>query len=148
MRLLIAKPRAGKATTVALLSIVILAAAGWAAWSAFGRSGPGLPPDDGRTIVEPFLDEVRGGKASHAWESTAAEFKSAMGRETFLRYVKGKPSLKQPAQFVSVQEVSVNGLPRTECAYRVDSPASGKGTVRVLLARERGDWKVERLIVE
>lgn len=138
--------RSGKTLVIILLVLVILAAAGWTARGWF--SGPGAPPGGGRDIAEPFLSQLRDGQASAAWDSTTAEFKSAMGRETFLGYVKKNPVLKQPSEFISVQQVSVNDLPRTECVYRVPSPEKGKGTVRVLLASEQGKWKVERLNVE
>lgn len=140
------RARTGKALAVVALVIVILGATGWivAGWLA----GASSAPDGGREIATTFLQQIREGKANAAWEATTAEFKSDQGRESFLLYVRQNRSLAQAAEFISTQEVSANNLPRTECVFRVASPARGKGTLRVLLANERGTWKVERLTVE
>lgn len=109
----------------------------------------GKPPkiDDAaaRTIAEAFLADVRSGQADAAWKGTTAEFQSLQGRETFRSFVKTKPEFKTVPEFVDCSMKEVNGLNLADLRYR--SPGTSK-TIRLTLALERGQWKVERLAVE
>ncbi len=103
-------------------------------------------PDEqqGRTVADKFLEQIRTGQAGQAWDSTSAEFKSAEGRETFVRNCKKRPWLTKPVSFVSVQEVTVQNSPRAEYQYR---SADGKSNVALLLALEGETWRVDRMKV-
>jgi hypothetical protein len=118
---------------------------GSAAWSGCSSAQP--DPDASRATASKFLDEVRAGRAEAAWEGTSAEFKSLLGRESFVGLVRKTPVLreKEPAEFVSFNAAERNGLPVAECIFRT---ASKKSALKVLLARENGTWKVERLTVD
>jgi len=76
--------------------------------------------DEGRAVAEKFLELTRTGKPAQAWQSTTAEFKSAEGRESFLKYVEDNPVLGKPLSFVSVQTVMLQDSPRAEYVYRSD----------------------------
>ncbi|MBX6311748.1 MAG: hypothetical protein IRY99_02320 [Isosphaeraceae bacterium] len=91
------------------------------------------------------MRDIRDGKIDSAWSGTTAEFKSFMGREQFRAYVRAHRALSEPSEFSAAQAVSRNGLPMTEYIFR---PRSGASTIKVLLAREQGQWKPERLTVE
>lgn len=96
---------------------------------------------EGRAVAEAFLDSVRSGKAGEAWDAATAEFKSIEGRESFIRKARSTPTLKEPLQFNSSQQVMIQEQPRTEFLYQ-----SSKSTmVRILVGYERGSWKVDRL---
>lgn len=125
---------------VGMVAVVLLAAAGWL---LFGNKGPAEPTvDEGRKTAEAFLSLLERGKAAEAWETTTAEFKSALGRERFVSQAAKSPILKKPLQFASTQAVNVSDAPRTEFVYQ---PADGAGgMVRLLIAQEGGAWKVER----
>lgn len=113
-----------------------------------GCGGGAVPePDASRDTAARFLDEVRAGRAEAAWEGTSTEFKSLLGRDGFIAYVRKHPALleKEPAQFVSFNAAERNGIPVGECAFR---SASRKSAVKVLVAREGGVWRVERLTVD
>lgn len=131
-------PRRGQAKPVMLLVlfVVLLLVAFWL-WSR-PSSQPGL--DAGQAIAESFLTELREGHVPQAWESSTAEFKSAQGKEAFTRDVKPLKFLKDPLDFVSVQTVSVGDQPRSEYLFRAKSGE----TVRIVLGRENGQWKVDR----
>lgn len=105
------------------------------------------PPSDGREIADPFLELVRGSKLDDAWQSTTAEFKSFQGKEEFRKFVSQHPVLKVPLEFTGHEIIETYGLKRNQCAYR---PADAKSTakIRVLLAQEQNQWKVEALFVE
>jgi hypothetical protein len=105
------------------------------------------PSDEGRGIAESFLTNIREGKVDSAWSGTTAEFKSFMGLEQLRKYVKGHPVVKEPAEFSGAQAVSPNGLSATEYVFHAPVGASAS-TIKVLLAREQGALKVERLTVE
>jgi hypothetical protein len=95
-------------------------------------------------VADVFLERLRNGEVDAAWESTTADFKSDEGRESFRSVVQARPALKEPAEFVAFKEVSLHGLKRGECTYR-----AGTGTrIRVVIANENGQWKVEQLVVE
>lgn len=109
--------------------------------------GTAKPPSDGREIVEPFLEQVRSGHIDDAWQSTTAEFKSFLGREEFRKFVSQHPELKQPLEFTGHELIKTHGLERNQCAYR-PADAGAKGRVRILLAQEQSEWKVEAVFVE
>jgi hypothetical protein len=109
--------------------------------------GSAAPPDEGRGIAEAFLAQIRDGDADSAWEGTTAEFKSFMGRDRFRRFVETHPALMDAAEFTGFQMTSPQGLPLAECTFRSQS-GSESATIKVLLAREEGEWKVERVSVE
>lgn len=121
--------------------LVLAIVVGWI-W----RRAPGGPDiEAGRPVADEFLLLIRTGKAPQAWESTTAEFKSAEGRESFLKYVKEHPSLAKPMSFVSVQTVMLQESPRAEYVYR---SGDGKATARVLIGDDLGTWRVDRFTVQ
>jgi hypothetical protein len=136
------RPHPGPRSRFAFLLVALL---GPAAWPGCSSSTP--DPDASRSTAAKFLDEIRAGKVSNAWEGTTTEFKSLLGREGLEGYVRAHPALKEkePADFVSFNTAERNGLPLGECAFR---SASRKSSIKVLLAREDGAWKVERLTVD
>lgn len=114
---------------------------------AVGCGGPAAPPEAaGKAAAEPFLTAIREDRLDAAWDSTTAEFKSDMGRETFHRFANSHPVLKEPLTFVSYQADTTNGIERGACDYQ--SVAAGSAKIRILVAQENKAWKVERLIVE
>uniref|UniRef100_A0A7C2K0W3 DUF4878 domain-containing protein n=1 Tax=Schlesneria paludicola TaxID=360056 RepID=A0A7C2K0W3_9PLAN len=130
--------RSGQVKPAILLVILVVAVAvGIWLWMR-----PSTQPnvDAGRAIAESFLNLIREGHPDQAWESTTAEFKSAQGKEAFLRHVKPEKYLTQPLEFVSAQTVTVQNQPRSEYVFR--SP-DGK-TIRIVLGREGSTWKVDR----
>ncbi len=137
--------RAGNGRIVVLGTLVAVgitaAIVVWSFWA------PGTQPsvDVGMQVAEEFLLNVREGHADQAWQSTTAEFKSALGREKFLRYVKERPYLKRPLNFVSLQEVKVKDQPRSEFVYRT---ADSKATVRLLVGAESGGWHIDRMAAD
>ncbi|MDG3007506.1 hypothetical protein [Paludisphaera mucosa] len=70
-----------------------------------------------------------------------------LGRDGLVGYVKAHKSLKEkaPAEFVSFNVAEREGLPLAECLFRT---ADQRAAVKVLLAREGGAWKVERLTAD
>lgn len=134
--------RRGQTTLWVLLGVfVVLAIAVAVVW----LRRPAQPDvDAGRAVADQFLTLLRTGKASQAWQSTTAEFKSAEGRETFLKRVKQHPELTKPLAFVSVQTVTVQDSPRAEYLYR----AEGAPNVRLLAGNELGTWRIDRLLTE
>lgn len=139
--------RQGKTTLIALIAVlVVLAVAVGGVW--FWRSAETKPDiDAGRVAADRFLEQIRAGKPADAWQATTAEFKSAEGRETFSKNVKQHPLLKEPATFVSVQSVTVQGQPRAEYLYRAGKE-KGKGMIRLLAGLENDTWRVDRLTIE
>jgi hypothetical protein len=137
------RARGGKTLLIVLLAIFV-ALAVVVAWMWSGS--PTQPSvEEGRAVADSFLQLIRTGKAAQAWESTTAEFKSAEGRESFLRYVKKHPFLAKPMTFVSMQTVMIEDKPRGEYVYR---PSDGTATVRLLAGREHDAWRVDRILVE
>jgi len=136
------RPQRGPRARFALMFAGLL---GMAAWSGCSPANP--EPDASRATAAKFLDEIRAGKVSNAWESTTTEFKSLLGREGLEGYVRAHPALKEkePADFLSFNTAERGGSPLGECAFR---SASRKSAIKVLLARENGAWKVERLTVD
>lgn len=102
-----------------------------------GSSAP--EPDASRAIAAKFLDEIRNGHAAEAWQSTTAEFKSARGKEAFVREVKGDKDLKTEMAFVSQQAVKVQDEDRPELLFR-----GADKQIRIVLGREGNEWKVDR----
>jgi hypothetical protein len=121
------------------------------ACGAFSFSGcggrPVAPPEaEGKRAAEPFLAAIREDRLDAAWDSTTAEFKSDMGRETFHRFAKSHPVLGEPLTYVGYKADTTNGIERGACDFH--SPAAGAPKIRILVAQEEKVWKVERLIVE
>lgn len=138
MTMMVSDQRSGKTLLVVLLAVLVVGAAA-AIWLWSGsRTQPS--PDDGRKIAESFLQNVRDGRAGNAWDATTAEFKSALGRESFVKEAKGMPWLTKPVEFVSTNTVTVQDQQRSEYLFR--SP-EGK-EVRLVLGNEAGAWKVDR----
>ena len=122
-----------------ILIAVMVAAAIPAVW-LWSRPSAQPGQEEGQLVVENFLRELREGSPEAAWTSTTAEFKSAQGRESFVRENKGEEFLKGPLDFVSMQTVTVQDQPRSEYVFR-----SSKGPrVRAVVSREEGAWKVDR----
>jgi hypothetical protein len=107
---------------------------------------PGVEP--GREVADAFLGLIREGKPGEAWDATTAEFKSAQGREAFLRTMKQKEFLRQPVEFVSIQEVQVGQEPRSEYLFRAPEKSPSGSEVRVVIGYESGAWKVDRVIIQ
>ena len=128
------------ALTAASVGAVILVIA----WVLFGSPGSTKLPDKPETIAEEFLSQIRRGKPDDAWASTTAEFKSFMGRDRLRDFVKANKILRQPLKFDSRQTIKQESLILEELIF---VPESGKPKVRVLLAEEKSDWRVERLYV-
>ncbi|HVJ86703.1 MAG TPA: hypothetical protein VM452_13720 [Caulifigura sp.] len=109
---------------------------------AFGLAGCGSSapqPDASRAIAAKFLDEIRSNHAAEAWQSTTAEFKSARGKEAFVREVRADKALKAEMAFVSQQAVKVQDEERPELLFR-----GGDREIRIVLGREGNEWKVDR----
>jgi hypothetical protein len=135
--------RRGKTVLIVLL-VIFVVLAGAVAWT--WRRAPTQPSvEEGRAVAERFLELLRTGNPAQAWESTTAEFKSAEGRESFLRYVKKHAFLTKPVTFVSMQSVTIEDSPRAEYLYRA---ADGAATVRLLAGREQDTWRIDRVAVD
>jgi hypothetical protein len=93
----------------------------------------------GQAVGAEFLQRLQDGEFEEAWESTTVEFKSAQGKESFVKRVRPLKFLKQPLDFVSAQPVSLGQESRTEYLFG----AHGGQTVRIVLGREDGFWKVD-----
>jgi hypothetical protein len=138
--------RGGGTLVTVLVGLGVLAIVIWlvVVWNR----GTAAPPSDGREIAEPFLESIRGDRVDAAWESTTAEFKSDMGRESFRRFVSQHPTLKDTVEFTGFEVISLKGLSRPQCSFQTKPAQGAPVAIRVLLAREQDAWKVERLIVE
>lgn len=110
------------------------------------------PPADAATtqrVTDTFLEQLRAGQFDAAWESTSAEFKSDEGRESFARYIKSKPQLRQPLAFKGYEVADQNGLKRGQCLYEpAPGSKSGPARIRLLVAQDAGQWRVEGVFVE
>lgn len=135
----VGRQRSGRSRLLVLapLLVVLAAAAGW--YWLRPSTQPGL--DEGRSVAESFLEAIRAGTPEAAWESTTAEFKSASGRESFVSQVRALPALREHLEFISAQTVTVQNEPRTEYLFR--EPKTG-ATVRIVIGKEAGQWKVDR----
>ncbi len=122
------------------LLVVLAVAAGW--YWLQPSTQPGL--EEGRAIAQAFLEAIRAGTPEAAWAGTTAEFKSASGRESFLTQVRSLPVLREQFDFVSAQTVTVQNQPRTEYLFRESKSGT---TVRIVIGKENGSWKVDRWLV-
>jgi len=126
---------------LATIALVALLGSGTLAWWWLRPAvNPGV--DEGRAVAEAFLSRLREGSPKEVWESTTAEFKSAEGGEKFVARVKANRWLLEPMEFSSSQQVKVNDVERLEFVFT--AAKSGK-PVRLLLGREQGQWRVDRL---
>ncbi|MBL8849227.1 MAG: hypothetical protein JNG89_06065 [Planctomycetaceae bacterium] len=111
--------------------------------------GAGAPDDaEARAVVTRFIDQLRAGEIDAAWESTTADFKSDEGRESFRKYVKGKPVLAGPLEIAELKQVEIHGLTRWEAVLHPPSETKPPAIVRTMIAQEGDAWRVERLVVE
>ena len=131
------------AKNVAMIAFLVVAAS----YGIWALMQPGTTPSagEGQKVADAFLASVQSGSADKAWESTTAEFKSDKGREAFSSLVKKNDFLTKPLEFVSTQLVDVQDQQRAEFVYRA---APKKTTVRLVIGRELGVWKVDRLAVD
>lgn len=116
--------------------------------AACHRSPPPPPAATGQQVAEAFLQQVRQGQLDAAWQSTTAEFKSYQGRDAFRQQVAQHPWLKQPLQFAAYEVNELNGLVRGQCVYRATSSKAAGRQVRIVVAQEAGQWKVDGLLLE
>lgn len=130
-------PRAGWARPALLASVVIVSFIGVWLWSR-----PAAQPsvDTGRAIAEEFLKQIREGHPDQAWEGTTAEFKSAQGKESFVRKLQPLTFLAEPLTFVSTETVKIGDQSRSEYLYQA---AKGE-SLRIVVSRENGEWRVDR----
>lgn len=136
-----------RARTLAVVVGVLLLAA--AAGYLISRWGDETTPqgDEGRQIAQRFLEEIRSGNVDAAWESTTSDFKSDLGRDAFRGFVAARPSLREAAEYVGSEEVSVHGLTRWRYNFRLASPLpSGSSDVGVLIMRDSDVWRVEQFL--
>lgn len=126
-----------------VLVAVLLVLGGVAFWM-FSKPATYPSQDTGQKVADQFLKALQSGDAAGAWQSTTAEFKSARGRESFLALVKKHDFLTKPLEFTSSQLVDVQDQQRFEFVYRVPE---NKTTVRLVIGREAGTWKMDRIAV-
>jgi len=119
----------------------------WVGILALAGCGRTPPADDAGKAADAFLETVRTGKVDAAWESTTAEFKSSEGRESFRRVVTKEAVLKKPLKRSSQEPVTIGQLERLELMYQPED-TSLKSSVKLLLAADGGEWKVDSLSVE
>ncbi|MBI2827604.1 MAG: hypothetical protein HYX69_23255 [Planctomycetia bacterium] len=142
-----AKPQASFLTVlIEHLCAVLLVSAAMAA-GLVGCAPSAGPPDvdAARPAADEFLRAIQSGQSSQAWESTTAEFKSAQGREKFLRYVKEHKFLGKPLDFVSAETVTIQKRPQAEYVFR---SGDGRATVRLLARNENGAWRIDRMLID
>src|SRR5688572_18505508 len=111
--------------------------------SGCSRAAPAATADVARPVADKFLEQIRAGQASAAWESTTADFKSDEGRESFLRLVAQTPELSQPVEFISHEVIETHGLKRARCLYQSKQTPPSTRKIHVLVAQELDVWKVE-----
>ncbi|MFN0054199.1 MAG: hypothetical protein ACKV0T_18640 [Planctomycetales bacterium] len=129
-----------------VMVIVVAAALVGSAWYFWPRNKGVAPAEEaGRPVVDAFLSDVREDRVDVAWDSASAEFKSDLGREAFHASVLRHPILKAPLQFASYRPNVTHGITRGEYTFRGEEVPQ---TVKIMVAREQEQWKVERLIVE
>ncbi|WP_166830287.1 hypothetical protein [Thalassoroseus pseudoceratinae] len=136
--------RAGEAKwiVIAVIALIAIIACYWY------LSKPATQPDvdEGRVVADTFFTQIQNDQAVEAWQSTTAEFKSADGREAFLRLLKRRPFLQKPLEFESSKTITLGEEDRTE--YVFNSPDAPNASIRVVIASESDTWKVDRLVVE
>lgn len=110
------------------------------------QSNASAVPDDseGRTIADLFIQQIQAGQASAAWDSTTAEFKSAEGREAFLRFVGSEKKTIQTSVFESSRTVEQHGVQYTEYSFKSEA---GKHVV-LTLGSEGQQWHVTAMRIE
>lgn len=123
---------------LAACSLAAIAVVGW----YFISPTKSISADEGQRTAEAFLDLIRQGNPSAAWDSTTAEFKSAEGRESFLRSLNTIKHAKEPVRFVSMQSVEANGLEKREFLFQSESGKS----IRIIPGMEDGRCKVEHWV--
>ncbi|MCS6864587.1 MAG: hypothetical protein RMJ56_15695 [Gemmataceae bacterium] len=114
-------------------------------WLVTRNPIPELAPAAAQQKAQEFLDALRSGRIDEAWAGTSTDFKSMYGRERFRQFVKSKPVLASPVEFVSCEQKMDNPLPLLECHFR---PARGSGRIVVVLQFDQTEWKIGRLSVE
>lgn len=129
---------AGILATLAMVALVGGGSLAW--WWLRPAVNPGV--EEGRAVAESFLSKLRESGPKDAWGSTTAEFKSAEGQEKFSARVKANAWLLEPMEYSSSQDVRVTDVDRLEFVFT--AAKSGK-PVRLLLGRDHGQWKVDRL---
>jgi hypothetical protein len=136
--------RLGQAKSIVIAMVAILAIIA-AVWLILPRS---TQPDAtaGQKVAEAFLAAIREGDPGKAWDATTAEFKSAQGRESFVRSCQPRKFLREPLEYVSVQTVNVQEKPHSEFVFR--SPSQKGAGVRIVIGQEAGTWKVDRWVVD
>lgn len=120
-----------------LASVVVVSIIGIWVWSR-----PAAQPsvDAGRAVVEEFLKQIREGRPDQAWDGTTAEFKSAQGKESFVRKLQPLTFLAEPLTFVSAETIRIGDQSRSEYLYQA---AKGE-SLRIVVSRENGEWRVDR----
>jgi hypothetical protein len=109
-------------------------------------SSPSLPADQGQSIAEAFLSEIKSGKLDNAWQETTPEFKSLMGKEAFRDYVKRRPALKSEIKFESAKANQTSTVKLVEFQFSAVKPKPSK--ITVMLSPSESSWRVERLVAE
>lgn len=110
------------------------------------NSTPSLPADQGQSIAEAFLNDIRSGKVDNAWQETTPEFKSLMGKEAFRDYVKRRPALKSETKFESAKPNQSSTMKLVEFQFSADKPKPLK--ITVMLSPSENAWRVERLVAD
>lgn len=130
-------PRSGWTRPALLAGVVVVSFMGIWLWSR-----PAAQPsvDAGRAVVEEFLKQIREGHPDQAWEGTTAEFKSAQGKESFVRKLQPLTFLTEPLNFVSTATIKIGDQSRSEYLYQ----ASKGESLRIVVSRESGEWRVDR----
>ena len=132
-----------------LTSLPVLVLLSIASLTGCGHVPPPADPAVGRRVADAFLAQIRAGQLDAAWQSTTAEFKSDEGRESYNSEVKRRPSLRQTLNFVNNEVTDLNGLQRGQCLYESAPLAkSPSARVRVVVAQDAGQWRVDGLFVE
>jgi hypothetical protein len=99
-------------------------------------------PEQGRAVADSFMDLVCTGKAAQAWEGTSTEFKSAEGKESFVRSVKKRPWLAKKATFETSKVIPSAAGERAEYIYK---SADAKHQIRLLIANSATGWCIDRM---
>jgi hypothetical protein len=107
---------------------------------------PSLPADQGQSIAEAFLNEIKSGKVDNAWQETTPEFKSLMGKEAFRDYVKRRPALKSEIKFESSKANQNTKMKLVEFQFRAEKPKPSK--ITIMLSPSESSWRVERLVAD
>lgn len=137
--------RRARTLTVVVCVLLLAAVLGLLfVWWA-GETAP--TEDQGRQVAGQFMEQIRTGDLDAAWESTTSDFKSDLGRDAFRGFVAARPPLREAAEYVGSEEVSVHGLTRWRYNFRLASPLpSGSSDVGVLITRDSDVWRVEQFL--